>query len=113
LCICVWSRIECRREGGIRFTISGSGIFISVLISNVGGMGNTVGVKVKGSKTGWLSMGRNWGQNWHVNALLQNQPLSFELTASDGRTVKSYSVAPKDWTFGQSFQGKQFHDTSI
>lgn len=76
-------------------------------------MGNTVGVKVKGSKTGWLSMGRNWGQNWHVNALLQNQPLSFELTASDGRTVKSYSVAPKDWTFGQSFQGKQFHDTSI
>ncbi|BAT88134.1 hypothetical protein LR48_Vigan09g146500 [Vigna angularis] len=103
-----YRRIECRREGGMRFTLSGSGIFISALISNVGGMGNIVGVKVKGSKTGWLSMGRNWGQNWHVNALLQNQPLSFEVTGSDGITVTSYNVAPKDWTFGQSFEGKQF-----
>ncbi|XP_020205566.1 expansin-A13 [Cajanus cajan] len=103
-----YRRIKCRREGGIRFTINGSGIFISLLISNVGGMGDIVGVKVKGSRTGWLPMGRNWGQNWHVNALLQNQPLSFEVTASDGITLTSYNVAPKDWTFGQSFQGKQF-----
>ncbi|KAL2333183.1 hypothetical protein Fmac_014396 [Flemingia macrophylla] len=104
----LYRRIKCRREGGIRFTVSGSGIFISVLISNVGGMGDIVGVKVKGSRTGWLPMGRNWGQNWHVNALLQNQPLSFEVTASDGITITSYNVAPKDWTFGQSFEGKQF-----
>ncbi|TKY47354.1 Expansin-A13 protein [Spatholobus suberectus] len=103
-----YRRIQCRREGGIRFTITGSGIFVSVLISNVGGMGDIVAVKVKGSKTSWLPMGRNWGQNWHVNALLQNQPLSFEVTGSDGITVTSYNVAPKDWSFGHSFEGKQF-----
>ncbi|XP_061350339.1 expansin-A13-like [Gastrolobium bilobum] len=103
-----YRRIKCRREGGIRFTITGSGIFVSVLISNVGGTGDIVAVKVKGSRTGWLPMGRNWGQNWHVSALLQNQPLSFEVTSSDGITVTSYNVAPKDWSFGQTFVGRQF-----
>jgi len=105
---CVWCRIKCRKEGGIRFTVTGSGIFISVLISNVAGHGDIVAVKVKGSRTGWLPMGRNWGQIWHVNALLQNQPLSFEVTSSDGKTLTSYNVAPKDWTFGQTFEGKQY-----
>ncbi|CAI8597152.1 unnamed protein product [Vicia faba] len=103
-----YRRIKCTREGRMRFTVTGSGIFNSVLISNVAGIGDIVGVKVKGSKTGWISMGRNWGQNWHVNALLQNQPLSFEVTSSDGVTITSYNVAPKNWTFGQTFEGKQF-----
>ncbi|AES70884.1 putative expansin/Lol pI [Medicago truncatula] len=103
-----YRRIKCIREGGMRFTITGSGIFNSVLISNVAGIGDIVGVKVKGSRTGWIPMGRNWGQIWHVNALLQNQPLSFEVTSSDGVTITSYNVAPKNWTFGQTFEGKQF-----
>lgn len=104
----VYCRIKCRKEGGIRYTIGGSGIFISVLIRNVAGAGDIVGVKIKGSTTGWLPMGRNWGQNWHINADLKNQPLSFEITSSDGLTLTSYSVAPKNWEFGQTFEGKQF-----
>ncbi|GFP99200.1 expansin-a13 [Phtheirospermum japonicum] len=100
--------IRCRKEGGVRFTIGGAGIFLSVLISNAAGAGDVAAVKIKGSRTGWLPMGRNWGQNWHINADLKNQPLSFEITSSDGVTLTSYNVAPKNWDFGQSFEGKQF-----
>ncbi|KAL1539194.1 Expansin-A13 [Salvia divinorum] len=103
-----YRRIRCRKEGGVRFAVGGGGIFISVLISNVAGAGDLSAVKIKGSRTGWLPMGRNWGQNWHVNADLKNQPLSFEITSSDGVTLPCYSVAPKNWEFGQSFEGKQF-----
>ena len=88
--------------------VSSSNIFISMLISNVAGAGDIVAVKVKGSRTGWLPMGWNWGQNWHINANLKNQPLSFEVTSSNAVTVTSYNVAPKNWNYRKTFEGKQF-----
>ncbi|XP_020530076.1 expansin-A13 isoform X2 [Amborella trichopoda] len=103
-----YRRIKCIREGGIRFTVTGLGIFHSVLISNAAGPGEVSAVKMKGSRTGWLPMGRNWGSIWHISADFKNQPLSFEVTGSDGITVTSYNVAPQNWQFGQTFEGKQF-----
>eukprot|EP00252_Welwitschia_mirabilis_P026736 TRINITY_DN8870_c0_g1_i3.p1 TRINITY_DN8870_c0_g1~~TRINITY_DN8870_c0_g1_i3.p1 ORF type:complete len:109 (+),score=4.43 TRINITY_DN8870_c0_g1_i3:617-943(+) len=103
-----YRRVKCTREGKMRFAINGMGSFISVLISNVGGDGAVAAVKVKGWTTGWLTMDRNWGQNWHVNANLKGQPLSFEVSTTDGSTVKSYNVAPSDWEFGRVYEGSQF-----
>ncbi|KAL3581098.1 hypothetical protein D5086_018933 [Populus alba] len=101
-------RVKCDRRGGLRFTVSGNFHFYQVLISNVGLDGEVIAVKVKGSRTAWIPMARNWGQNWQSNTNLIGQPLSFEVTTSSGRTLTSYNVAPANWQFGQIFEGKQF-----
>ncbi|KAF9624146.1 hypothetical protein IFM89_008084 [Coptis chinensis] len=102
-----YRRVSCIKQGGIKFEIKGNPYWTLVLVYNVAGVGNVVDLKIKGSKTNWIQMSRNWGQNWQTAERLQGQSLSFKVTTQDGIVVQSNNVAPVNWQFGQIFEGKQ------
>ncbi|KAJ0694254.1 putative expansin, cellulose-binding-like domain, expansin/Lol pI [Helianthus annuus] len=80
-----------------------------VLVWNVGGAGDVTCIEVKGHECKkWNTMSRNWGQVWVTSVVLVGQSLSFRVRTSDGRTTTSLNVAPRNWQFGQTFEGTNF-----
>lgn len=87
----------------MKFTVNGRDYFELVLISNVGGSGSIASMSIKGSKTDWMTMSRNWGANWQSNAYLNGQSLSFKVTTTDSQVLVFNDVVPSNWGFGQTF----------
>ncbi|KAK2631668.1 hypothetical protein EUGRSUZ_L02610 [Eucalyptus grandis] len=104
-------RVKCGpKQGGMKFEMKGNEWWLLVLVYNVGGDGQVVDVKIKGTRTGWVGMTRNWGQNWQTSVDLRGQALSFRVTTSDRMVLQSDNVAPPDWQFGRTYEGRNFAD---
>ncbi|GAU38026.1 hypothetical protein TSUD_395860 [Trifolium subterraneum] len=101
-----YRRVPCSKSGGVRFELKGNPNFLLVLVYNVANAGDVSSVSIKGSKTGWIPMKRNWGQKWNTGTPLVGQVLSFQVTTSDGKTMQFDSVSPSNWQFGQIYEGK-------
>ncbi|KAF2299330.1 hypothetical protein GH714_031589 [Hevea brasiliensis] len=102
-----YRRILCSKQGGVKFEIKGNPYWITVLPYNVGGAGDVINVKIKGSRSGWIQMSRNWGQVWQTGTNLVGQSLSFQVTTSDLNTLEFDDVAASNWQFGQTYDGKK------
>ncbi|KAH0462994.1 hypothetical protein IEQ34_007576 [Dendrobium chrysotoxum] len=103
-----YRRVPCKKEGGIRFTITGNPYFNLILVWNVAGAGDVRQVQVKGHKLPWITLSHNWGQYWQTSTILVGHSLTFRVTGSDGRRSTSWHVVPSKWQFGQTFEGKNF-----
>ncbi|PWZ07900.1 Expansin-A25 [Zea mays] len=98
-----YQQVTCWRQGGMRITIGGSSFFQLVQFSNVAGSGSIRSVSVKGAKTGWVALNRNWGANWQCNSALFGQALSFSVTSTGGQTIYMTDVVPAWWQVGMVF----------
>ncbi|KAF7804394.1 expansin-A9-like [Senna tora] len=104
-----YRRVPCKRQGGIRFSITGNPYFNMVSVWNVGGAGDIQSVEVKSeSSPEWRLLKRNWGQKWEISSKLVGESLSFRFKTSDGNFLTSPSVCPKTWKFGQTFEAQNF-----
>ncbi|CAI0469348.1 unnamed protein product [Linum tenue] len=103
-----YRRVPCKKQGGIRFTILGNPYFIEVIVTNVAGAGDVKSVMVKGDKVPWTRMERDWGETWKTGVHeLVGESLTFRVKTTDGRSCTAWHVAPKDWQFGQTYEGKK------
>ncbi|XP_058218294.1 LOW QUALITY PROTEIN: expansin-A12 [Rhododendron vialii] len=107
----LYTRVSCRRKGGVRFTLKGESNFNMVMISKVGGSGDVKAAWIRGSikstrTTTWAPMQRNWGANWQSDVDLRSQTLSFKLMLVDGKMLEFFNVVPSSWKFGQTFAAK-------
>ncbi|BBN05346.1 expansin [Marchantia polymorpha subsp. ruderalis] len=97
-----YRRVRCYKPGGIKFTLTGNPFFNLVLVYNVGGAGNVYGMAIKGSRTDFYPMSRNWGQYWQAFVKLTGQSLTFRVTLGNGKSTTFWNVAPANWQFGQT-----------
>ncbi|KAK9684505.1 hypothetical protein RND81_10G214500 [Saponaria officinalis] len=103
----LYRKVMCHKKGGVKFELNGNPYWLLVLVYNVGGVGNVVGVDIRGSRSGWTQMERNWGQNWQTWERLDGQSLSFRVTTSNGKKKSFKNVAPENWQLGQTYEAKK------
>ncbi|XP_047083388.1 expansin-A31-like [Lolium rigidum] len=105
----VYQQVKCWRDGGVRFTITGSNYFEVVLVTNMAGSGSIKSISVKGTNTGWMQMSRNWGAIWQGMSSLEKQAISFGVTSTGGQYILFQDVIPAGWQYGQTFSSwRQF-----
>ncbi|KAJ8750171.1 hypothetical protein K2173_014086 [Erythroxylum novogranatense] len=100
-----YRRASCTKRGGVKFEVGGNPSFLTVLVYNVGGAGAVIGVNIKGYKTDWIKMQRNWGQIWQTGANLVGRSLSFQVALSDGNWLQFNRVTDANWQFGRTYDG--------
>jgi len=103
----MYRKVKCLKKGGVKFELNGNPYWLLVLVYNVGGAGNVVGMNIKGSNSSWTNMSRNWGQNWQTWENLKGQSLSFRVTTGDGKKKVFKNVAPADWQLGHTYESKK------
>jgi hypothetical protein len=101
-------RVPCQKQGGIRYTINGNCNFLLVTILNVGRSGVVTAVSIKGDRTAFSPMKRNWGVNFQSGVNLCGQGITFKVVTSDNRVVQS-RVCDGSWSFGRTYEGSQVY----